>query len=500
MRKPIQRSTRIGELKTRPLARAMALALILGAGAAGAADFLVVSDADAGPGTLRDAIAQANAAVGGDNIVFGEVGNIILTSGQIDVTDSLRIEGRSRGSVISGNDSSRIFSLTAPDASLILEDLILIDGRAEDTGGNGSCQAGTSDGGAVCVLGPLSLIRTRILDSVAVDGRGGAIHASTASSVQLLNSAITGNRASGRGGGMNITAGSQLRILKSRIEDNSTSSASAHGGGVYATATTVQITESSITGNFTEGQNGQGAGLWLRGNSEIALSTISGNFSLGLASRGAALHQREGNLSLRSTTITGNTATTSGAIAFNNGPGDDLVMTMVSTILAGNAAPAGNFDTIIDNGGSITVDMQASLFGDAPGEINGVAVANIFSDSAGLAPLADNDCFEFAGVGGLGVEPPSGCTWTHAILPGSAALNAGFNETDAFDQRGEGFPRVFGSAADIGAFESQGFLPGPISPPAQAIPTTSRSGAAIMAVLLGLMGMLGLSRSARPGF
>jgi hypothetical protein len=56
-----------------------------------------------------------------------------------------------------------------------------------------------------------------------------------------------------------------------------------------------------------------------------------------------------------------------------------------------------------------------------------------------LGPLADN----------------GGRTRTHALLPGSPAIDAGNNRSGfLWDQRGPGFPRVAGARADIGAFES----------------------------------------------
>jgi hypothetical protein len=42
---------------------------------------------------------------------------------------------------------------------------------------------------------------------------------------------------------------------------------------------------------------------------------------------------------------------------------------------------------------------------------------------------------------------------THALRPGSPAIDAGNDNGYTIDQRGTGFPRVIGSAADIGAFE-----------------------------------------------
>ena len=55
-----------------------------------------------------------------------------------------------------------------------------------------------------------------------------------------------------------------------------------------------------------------------------------------------------------------------------------------------------------------------------------------------LAPLADN----------------GGPTPTHALLPGSPAINQG-SSTESNDQRGAPFVRNFGGGVDIGAYERQ---------------------------------------------
>jgi hypothetical protein len=47
-----------------------------------------------------------------------------------------------------------------------------------------------------------------------------------------------------------------------------------------------------------------------------------------------------------------------------------------------------------------------------------------------------------------------GTTRTHALLPGSPAINTGSNPFGLVtDQRGTGFPRVSGGVADMGAYE-----------------------------------------------
>ena len=57
-----------------------------------------------------------------------------------------------------------------------------------------------------------------------------------------------------------------------------------------------------------------------------------------------------------------------------------------------------------------------------------------------------------------------GATATHALLPGSPAIDTGPDPVpdfpgNAFDQRGDGYPRVVGTHSDIGAFEVQPIAP-----------------------------------------
>src|SRR5687768_12758054 len=83
-----------------------------------------------------------------------------------------------------------------------------------------------------------------------------------------------------------------------------------------------------------------------------------------------------------------------------------------------------------------------------------------------LGPLADN----------------GGPTFTHALLDGSPAINAGdpatvagSGNTPEFDQRGTGFPRVVGGRIDMGAFEAAPSSSDPVftSPDAVSVPENS---------------------------
>jgi hypothetical protein len=92
-----------------------------------------------------------------------------------------------------------------------------------------------------------------------------------------------------------------------------------------------------------------------------------------------------------------------------------------------------------------------------------------------------------------------GPTRTHALTPGSPAIDAGNNLASlTSDQRGAGFPRVVGAAADIGAFEGAV----PVLPARPPVPAPAASGWAlgVMALALAWLGIRrGLPRTVGQG-
>src|SRR5690242_21214306 len=93
-------------------------ATLVATGSAQAADFNVTNLNDAGPGSLRKAILDANANSGPDRVLFqsGLSGTITLTTGQLFVTDPVQILGPGSLQItVSGNANSRVAGIyTAP--------------------------------------------------------------------------------------------------------------------------------------------------------------------------------------------------------------------------------------------------------------------------------------------------------------------------------------------------------------------------------------------------
>jgi hypothetical protein len=122
-----------------------------------------------------------------------------------------------------------------------------------------------------------------------------------------------------------------------------------------------------------------------------------------------------------------------------------------NTLIAGNFRGA-TATTADDVYGSLNSGGDYNLIGDGTGMFgltNGVNGNLVGSASAPIDPLLDS-------LGNYG-----GSTLTHALLPGSPAIDAGNNAyaTD-WDQRGPGYPRIVNGIIDIGAFEVQSDRPG----------------------------------------
>jgi hypothetical protein len=110
-----------------------------------------------------------------------------------------------------------------------------------------------------------------------------------------------------------------------------------------------------------------------------------------------------------------------------------------------------------------------NLFSDTPG----VALdpTDLINTDPLLGPLADN----------------GGPTLTHALLPGSPALDAGVAVAGVTtDQRG--IPRPQGSAPDIGAFESRGFTLAVVSGAGQSTPASSAFAAPLVVAVTSPFG------------
>ncbi|MBN8727485.1 MAG: hypothetical protein J0H15_07245 [Xanthomonadales bacterium] len=435
-------------------------------------DDIVVS----GPG--RDALAIDGA----------EASRIFLHGGR----GTLEIRGMTltRGHVAEGNGgcvSSNSGNIALVDAA-ITECTVQVGGSAEYAGGGGAFA-----GGNVTVTRSLVSGNTARADAARNVGGGGVLTRTDpdgiAGDITVLDSLIRENRVESTGTGSDFNAfgggldsTGTVTILRSRVTANSVSSASAdleeesitEGGGVNAFG--LRVEDSTFSGNSVVNSGGAmdvgGGALSVRGSAVITGSTIEGNHA-GMV--GGGVVQRGGipgvsHLEIANSTVSQNTAGMYGAglviidgltmrnstVAFN--AVDETSPFGIGGVLIGSNETTGAYaihSSIISNNEAgdqtwFAADL-AVAFADSKPTIAGSA--NLIGETSGALLPADT----------LGADPlllpladNGGATRTHALGEGSPAVDAGNNAMGLpFDQRGPHHARVYGPAADIGAFEAQ---------------------------------------------
>lgn len=420
------------------LAFAALAALLLPAASAMALSYPVTSTGDSdAKGTLRASIKEANAHTGADTIPIEVTGTIELQSALQIIFDPVAIVGPGAGQLEVrrvGSTAFPVFAFSSIDPSA-LSGLTVSNGRAVSSGGFVIGGGIRNSEGSLTLTGVVVKGSETVAEGGSDDrAEGGGIYSE--GPLTLRDSIVTENVARAREG---------------------TTETLAAGGGVAAFGS-LTVERSTISGNLAEATGGggiasaQGGGLLTPDQTEIELSTISDN-SVNAEDGGTQTRAAGGGITtfeakLTGTTVTGNSATSSGG-AF--GANLDAFMTTVVR------------DTIVSN-----------PLGDAA-SCNGDTVSGGFNldedDSCGLGKSSD-----LVGVA-AGLDPVlkdnGGPTPTHALLEGSIAIDRGNSFGASTDQRGLPRPADFpaisnkegGDGSDIGAFELQVPPGGAVPPP-----------------------------------
>lgn len=384
------------------------------------------------PGTLRYSIA--NAATDDDIDLSKLMCSTITLGGSITIPQNdLQIFGAASNSqtitVAYSRQGARIFDHEGT-GYLSISYLNLSDGYFAPS-------SGSALGGCIFSRGGVEIYNSTVSNCSAVSkgsdvAAGGAI---SAQSVNIVYSTVTGNVvdnfSTGRARGGAIYAKSTVIVDNSSVSNNTTYS--LHhldaGGAIYSNgiAAIFEIRSSLLANN-----NSYRAALWVGGNGSTATllnSTISGNKSVGTAGLISYEPLAIYNSTIASNTSTGNVA--AGISAYSN-------IKLQSSLIAENIAQQntiGPFDIQVAAGHTLSGDHNL-ITGS-----NGLIPFDTITKCPLLGPLADN----------------GGFTFTQAIAHNSPAIDAGDNEGSlGDDQRGVGFPRLFGASVDVGAFEWQG--------------------------------------------
>ena len=478
-----------------------------------AATITVTNKNDSGPGSLRQALAVAH---DGDRITLAVSGTITLTSGGLLVTKSVTVSGpganqlavdgsqasfvfgvfpqrtvsisglsirnaqvgiwniqgtvSANNCVLSGNSFAGLYNFAtggSDGASMTVANSIISNNAGEGainwlpSDGDGcACMTITDSvvsnntdgifniGDAFPGAARLTLVNSNVSDNnhgginnIANGGSGGSAIAT------IVSTTVSGNSA----GGVLITAGvgsAEVTITNSTISGNSTY------GGIKAVnffplsgaAANLSVANSTISGNSAPDSGG---GIYANalGDFSIVNSTISGNSA---GTSGGGIYNSASSLNVANSTITGNSAAFGGGI-YNDGQFGVSAVEISNTILNVGALGANifnNFGTVTSHGYNLSSDDGGGYLTGPGDQIN--------TDPL-LSPLQNN----------------GGPTFTHALLPGSPAIDAGdpnFTPPPFNDQRGCPFDRVFNGRIDMGSFETQPTPRRPCSTP-RARPT-----------------------------
>ncbi len=237
--------------------------------------FTVKNLNDSGPDSLRQAILDANANPGDDTVVFqkGLNGTITLNSGQLDITDSVVLDGPGANLLaISGNNASRIFEIEPGTNGTVAINALNFKNGSDISGSGGGAiiidsgtvtinnstlsnnsaglDNGGGGGGAIRKFGPgkLTISNSTVSNNSAFDqsglqGDGGGIR-NDQETLTLINSTVSGNTAAS-GGGIAFDNG-RLVIMNSTITKNS---ALYGGGGIFTSGGELVLGNSILAGN-----------------------------------------------------------------------------------------------------------------------------------------------------------------------------------------------------------------------------------------------------------
>lgn len=334
------------------------------------------------------------AAPSGDTITFDSgISTINLVSGAIDIAKDITIAGPGK-------------------------DLLTISG-------SNICPAFRIEDGFQVVIKDISIKNGSGLNGGAILNLG---------ILTVANCSITDNQAASLGGA--IFSSGTITLLASTISNN----AAALVGGAVLNRGTLTVSESTIADNTA---NDVGGGIGNEGNATIVRSAIVNN----RATAGGAIYHSIGVINMINSTISNNFAFNGGGI-YNTS-----ALSISFSTLAKNRAQ--------NTGGIITtqaINVKNSIFAN-----NESANCSGPVSAFDINFATDNTCPGFIQVttdelklGPLAFNSP-GITQTHALLPGSIAINAASDCTDLTgnpvdtDQRGVTRPQ--GAACDVGAFE-----------------------------------------------
>ncbi len=335
--------------------------------------------------SIREAITTA---VAGDTIDI-PAGTYTLALGQLSVSKSLIFTGAgSATTVINGNATNRVFTVSGVSTVLSLNDLTIRNGAiigAADGGGmlitagtvtladvvveNNS--SGRNGGGIYITAGTLTLINTTIQNNTTTTSGGGVY--SRGGSVTLQSGQISLNLAAS-GGGVYVNQGGATFTQEAGTIDQNTATANMGGAGIYVNMGSFVMNGGQINNNTATAPAANdpfpGGGVYIAtGSATLNGGEIHNN----TAYRGAGVLVNNGTLTLDGGQILSNTATYGGGVYVVQTNG--LLDVITGTIAYNAANPAiadfGGGGVYVFNG---SITMQGGVIRNNTTNYNGAGI------------------------------------------------------------------------------------------------------------------------------
>jgi CSLREA domain-containing protein len=282
--------------------------------------------------------------------------------------------------------------------------------------------------------------------------------------VNVTNSTFSGNSASGDGGGI-LNNGGTVSVTNSTFSGNSSSTGAVGGGISNENGGTVNVTNSTFSGNSA---GHQGGGIFnFGGIVNVANSTFSGN---SVSNSGGGLYNNSGTMNVTNSTFSGNNGGFAGGGILNAG----TLLNVTNSTFSGNSAGRGG--GIVNDIGTTTLKNTIIANSTLGGNCNNNAT--LTANSHNLADDGTCGGATVATSAQINLQPLAnngGPTQTMALGPGSVAIDAGDESACAappvneFDQRGVTRPRDGDgdgiAICDTGAYEARAPTPPPTPTP-----------------------------------
>ena len=340
--------------------------------------FTVTNTNASGPGSLRQAILDANGIGGHDVITFtpSVSGTIVLADTLPDVTDDLTITGPGAITLaISGDDTHQVLRIAA-GAAVTISGVTIRDGYHPSVGG-GIWSQGTllligtdivsntsnhTGGGVYVSVGSVTLSGGQIISNAAEYYGGGVYVKGSLTAFNQTGASTIAHNTAGYGGGMCVDSNAGVTLEGGQIVTNT---ATSNGGGMFVSSGSVTLSGGQIISNTAS----NGGGVYVLGSGGAFTQTSDSTLGFNTANYGGGVYVNEGRAALSGGQIVSNTANTDGGGVYVDKSSAMFVQTGVSTITHNSAGDSGGgvyvYQGSVTLGGGQIVSNTASSGGGA---------------------------------------------------------------------------------------------------------------------------------------